>query len=86
VTLDPYSPEPRYQQLANLMRGRIQSGELGPGERLPSQLTLVQEYGVARMTAGKALQVLVDEGLAVVVPGMGTYVSPKRRPVHPPAP
>jgi DNA-binding GntR family transcriptional regulator len=32
---------------------------------------------VARMTAGKALQLLVDEGLAVIVPGMGIYVRPK---------
>ena len=78
MTLDPYSPEPRYRQLASLLRARIQRGELKPGERLPSQLTLVQEYGVARMTAAKALQMLVDEGLAVVVPGMGTYVSPNR--------
>ena len=63
-------------QLAALLRGQIERGELQPGDRLPSQATLVQQYGVARMTAGKALQVLVDEGLAVVVPGMGTYVKP----------
>jgi GntR family transcriptional regulator len=76
VTLDPYSSEPRYRQLAAILRGQIERGELRPGDRLPSQVTLVQEYGVARMTAGKAIQVLVDEGLAVVVPGMGTYVKP----------
>jgi GntR family transcriptional regulator len=78
VALDPYSPEPRYRQLASLLRGRIERGELKPGERLPSQNTLAQEYGIARMTAAKALQMLVDEGLAVVVPGMGTYVNPNR--------
>jgi GntR family transcriptional regulator len=78
VTLDPYSSEPRYLQIAGLLRARIQRRELKPGDRLPSQHTLVQEYGVARMTAAKALQVLVDEGLAVTVPGMGTYVKPAR--------
>jgi DNA-binding GntR family transcriptional regulator len=77
VTIDPYSHVPRYLQLAALLRARIESGELGPGDRLPSQPTLVQEYGVAKMTAAKALRVLVDEGLAVTVPGMGTFVKPK---------
>ncbi len=76
MTLDPYSPEPRYRQLAAVLRARIERGEFRPGDRLPSQTSIVQEYGVARMTAGKALQVLVDEGLAVIVPGMGTYVKP----------
>ena len=78
MPLDPYSPEPRYQQLAAVLRGRIESGEISPGDRLPSQHTLAQDYGVARMTAAKALQALVDEGLAVIVPGMGTYVRPAR--------
>jgi DNA-binding GntR family transcriptional regulator len=35
----------------------------------------VQEYGIARTTASKALRVLADEGLAEVVPGWGTYVT-----------
>lgn len=76
MAVDPYSSEPRYRQLAAILRGQVESGELAPGDRLPSQLTLAQEYGVARMTAGKALQLLVDEGLAVMVPGMGHYVKP----------
>lgn len=76
TSVDPYSDVPRYLQLAAILRGQIERGELAPGDRLPSQVTLVQTYGVARMTAGKALQALVDEGLAVTVPGMGTYVKP----------
>lgn len=72
--LDPLSPVPRYLQLAAIMRGKIQREELRPGDRLPSQITLVQTYGVARMTAQRALGVLVEEGIAVVVPGMGAYV------------
>jgi DNA-binding GntR family transcriptional regulator len=76
VTIDPYSHEPRYLQIAAILRGQIESGKLQPGDRLPSQMTLVQTYGVARVTAGKALQTLVEEGVAVMVPGMGTYVRP----------
>jgi DNA-binding GntR family transcriptional regulator len=37
---------------------------------------LVQEEGVARLTARKALAVLVDEGYARRVPGLGTFVVP----------
>jgi GntR family transcriptional regulator len=76
VTIDPYSSEPRYLQLAAILREQVECGELAPGDRLPSQATLMQRYGVARVTAGKTLQTLVEEGLAVTVPGMGTYVRP----------
>jgi len=37
----------------------------------------MQEYEVARGTAAKAVKVIVDEGLAVVVPGKGVYVLPR---------
>jgi GntR family transcriptional regulator len=74
VDLDRESPEPPYQQVAAILRGQIESGKLAPRRRLPSIAGLVQEYGIARTTAAKALKVLVDAGLAEVVPGMGTYV------------
>jgi GntR family transcriptional regulator len=47
---------------------------IAPGRRLPSIADLVQTYGIARTTAAKALRVLIDDGLAEVSPGMGTYV------------
>jgi GntR family transcriptional regulator len=40
----------------------------------PSIADLVQTYGIARTTAAKAFRVLIDDGLAEVSPGMGTYV------------
>ena len=73
--IDEDSPVPPYRQVAAILRRRIERGELRPGRRLPSIADLVQEYGIARTTAGKALRVLVDEGLAEVSPGMGTYVT-----------
>ena len=72
--IDTESPVPPYRQVAAFMRERIERGELAPGKRLPSIADLVQTYGIARTTAGKALRLLVDEGLAEVSPGMGTYV------------
>lgn len=77
-SIDEVSPVPRYQQVAGLIRARIESGEIQPGQPIPSQTTIMQRYGVARMTAHKALGVLVDEGLVVVVPGVGALVARKR--------
>ena len=72
--VDHDSNVPPYRQVAAILRERIMTGELAPRQRLPSIAGLVQEHGIARTTAAKALKVLVDEGLAEVVPGWGTYV------------
>jgi GntR family transcriptional regulator len=79
VTLDPLSGTPVYLQLAAILRGQIESGKLEPDRPLPSLVTLVQEYAVARGTAAKAVQVLVGEGLVVIVPGRGAFVLPRER-------
>ncbi len=63
-----------YRQVAAILRDRIEAGRYPPGVRLPSINDLVQEFGVARTTAGKALRLLVDEGLAEMSQGMGFYV------------
>ncbi|MGH3188664.1 MAG: GntR family transcriptional regulator [Streptosporangiaceae bacterium] len=64
-----------YRQIAAILRGRIESGEYAPGQRLPGINDLVQEYGVAHLTANKALRVLVAEGLAELSRGRGFYVT-----------
>jgi GntR family transcriptional regulator len=68
------SPVAPYRQIAAVLRGRIERGEYEPGQRLPSINDLMQEYGVAHLTANKALRLLVTEGLAELSPGMGFYV------------
>lgn len=57
-----------------MLRAGIADGTYPPGRRLPSVTTLMQEYGIASVTARKALRVLVDEGIAEMTPGMGTFV------------
>jgi GntR family transcriptional regulator len=74
VTIDPLGETPVYLQLASILRGRIGDGEYPPGRALPSLVTLVGEYGIARGTAAKAVGVLVSEGLVRIVPGKGAYV------------
>jgi methyltransferase (TIGR00027 family) len=55
---------------------RICAGELPPGRALPSETSLMQEHGIARETGRKAVRVLRDEGLVVVVRGRGAFVKP----------
>jgi GntR family transcriptional regulator len=74
VTIDHGAATPVYRQLAAILRARIESGELPPGRVLPSEVTLMQEHGIARETARKAVRVLRDEGLVEVVQGRGVYV------------
>jgi GntR family transcriptional regulator len=71
---DPLAPVPRYRQIAQIIRGRIEAGELEPDRPIPSETAIVQEFGVARATARHAVALLREWGLVVTVPGMGTYV------------
>ncbi len=64
-----------YLQIAAILRGRIERGEYQPGQRLPGIHDLMGEYGVAHLTANKALRVLVTEGLAELSRGRGFYVT-----------
>jgi GntR family transcriptional regulator len=64
-------------QLAAILRSKITSGELARLDPLPSESTLVQEHGVSRDTARRAIAVLRDEGLVFTVPQRGTYVGPR---------
>lgn len=63
-----------FRQLADLLRDRIQSGELGPGEPLPSELRLAQDYGLSRTTVRQAIGQLRTEGLVTVDRPRGTFV------------
>jgi DNA-binding transcriptional regulator YhcF (GntR family) len=56
------------------LRTRIATGELAAGERLPSTRQIVREWGVAMATASRVLTTLRQDGLAEVVPGVGTIV------------
>ena len=53
---------------------RIRSGEFAPGDRLPTEKSLMQEYGVGRNSVREAVQALVTLGLVDVRPGRGATV------------
>jgi DNA-binding transcriptional MocR family regulator len=71
------------------LRHRIETGELAPGDRVPSTREIVRRWGVAMATATKVLTQLRHEGLVRAVPGVGTVVAtgagPAPRPTARPA-
>jgi GntR family transcriptional regulator len=74
VSIDPDAATPLWRQLADILRGKIDSGELPAGRIMPSENTLSQEYGLARGTVVKALDSLESAGLVERIQGRGTFV------------
>lgn len=75
-------------EIAEILRERIRSGQLRPGDRLPTMDALAGEYGVNNQVTRRALTLLKNEGLVEYRPGRasadgkggGTYV--RNRPVE----
>lgn len=80
--INPGAAEAPSRQIAAQLRGRIASGALPPGERLPSIPALAEGYGVARQTVQRAIDQLRVEGLVLTKPGSGTFVRGTRRKMH----
>lgn len=71
---------PIYRSIARGLAGRIRSGELAPGGRVPSERELASEVGISRMTARAALSLLEQRGLIERRGRSGTFVArPKIR-------
>ena len=70
-----YDPtRPKWAQIADAIRARIESGEYPPRHHL-SEVQLELEFGVARATIRKATKSLRDDGLITTTPGMGSFVA-----------
>jgi DNA-binding GntR family transcriptional regulator len=74
IDLDRSSPIPLYFQVAQELEKAITSGLLGPGAKLPNEISLADNYGLSRPTMRRAIQELVDKGLLVRKRGVGTQV------------
>ncbi|MGN9838107.1 GntR family transcriptional regulator [Nonomuraea sp. H19] len=61
--------------IANDIIARIRRGELRPGRAIPSETTMMRQYGVAKVTARQAVSRLREQGWVFTVPLRGTHVS-----------
>lgn len=75
--LDRSNPLPLYIQIKEHLRSAILGGSLEPGQPLPLEGELAQQYGVSVITIKHSLRDLASEGLVVRIKRKGTFVSPR---------
>ena len=72
--IDPRNPTPLYAQIATRLRVAIASGELHPGDGLPSVRQLSARLRINPATVVQAYRELEDDGLVITRQGAGTFV------------
>ena len=70
---------PLYERLRSVLRERIESGELRPGDAFPSESELIAEHAISRITVRRAIAELQREGLVTTRQGAGTFVADPAR-------
>lgn len=73
--IDKNSPLPLYYQLEEHIKQTIQAEELLPGDALPSERELSENFQISRMTVRQAITNLVNKGFLFREKGKGTFVS-----------
>lgn len=66
---------PAYEQVKNFVKAQIHAGALRPGDAVPSEAALQQQFGLSRMTVNRAMTELANEGLLTRIRGSGTVVA-----------
>lgn len=74
---------PLYQHIFNTLKARIESGELQPGDQLPTEAELSREFKVSRITSKRALTELENANLIYRVQGKGSFVNSDLPPLRP---
>jgi len=64
-----------YEQIVAQIVERILNGELRPGDKLPAERKLAEQFGVSRTAIREAMKALMQSGLVVIQPGRGTFVT-----------
>jgi 5'-deoxynucleotidase YfbR-like HD superfamily hydrolase len=72
--IDPEDPRDKYVQVAGAIRAAILSGELEPGEKLPTGEELAKFFGVGRVTVVTAIKELARDGYVTSGSGQRTQV------------
>lgn len=69
----------RYQKVKDFILSHIEDGKWLPGDKIPSETTLVKELNTSRMTVNRAIRELAATGLLERMPGAGTFVAARRK-------
>ncbi len=75
----PHTKLPAYEQVKAFVKAQINSGAWRPGDAVPSESALQQQFGVSRMTVNRAVKELAVEGVVTRVQGSGTVVAQLHR-------
>jgi DNA-binding GntR family transcriptional regulator len=73
--LNPDSVTPLYEQAADWIAAHIADGRLQPGEKLPSERYLSDDWEIGYQTIRHAIVVLRERGLVVSRQGKGTFIA-----------
>lgn len=75
LPLTPLTPRVRRSsQIADELRRLITTGQLKPGDRLPTEEALCKQFGASRTTLREAIQTMRTTGLLDVTPGRGSFI------------
>jgi GntR family transcriptional repressor for pyruvate dehydrogenase complex len=75
IAFTPLLPRARRSStIAAELRRLISCGQLKPGDQLPTEAMLCQQFGVSRTTLREAIQMLRTSGLLDVTPGRGSFI------------
>lgn len=70
----PATSGPAYRHIADALSERIAAGTYRPGDQLPTEARLREEFGVSPMTVRRAINILLERGLVTTTQGKGTFV------------
>ena len=69
---------PRYSQIISYYRSLIESGKLAEGDKMPTEETIGEIFGVSRITVRQALDGLAQSGYIYKIQGKGSFVAAKK--------
>jgi GntR family transcriptional regulator, N-acetylglucosamine utilization regulator len=74
-TIDRQARLSLYQQLYEILHEQILLGRVKPGDQLPTENELIEQYQVSRITVRRVLNMLVQDGLIYRQAGRGSFVA-----------
>ena len=73
--IDRHTFQTRTRHMSADLKQKINSGAYSPGEFLPSELALTEQYKLSKNSVRYVLDELVQEGLIIKIPRVGTQVT-----------